>query len=250
GDGGQGGDGGAGGGPVEHVGRAGLFAPTVERFTVEVDYAPGAAPYVEIGGLLNRRDAWEIFEVNVEALFAAAPRELVIPRALAEMQALPAAAAPPGDYSSARIRELARTWRETPSAGPARSVYVVFLDGYYADDAGRRPTVLGISLGDTGIIALFKPVIDGTSDAALVEQTTLVHEFGHAAGLVANGLALSEPHHDAEHGAHCDNRDCVMYYLNESSATIGGFVGDLLGQSPVRVLFGDACLADAHAASD
>lgn len=232
-----------------HVGRAGLFGPDVRSLTFEVDYAPGAEPEVAYGGLLDRgRSPWEILEANVDALYDGDPPTLVIPRALGEMQALPADAFDGRDFTGQAILALAERFRDTPSTLADRSVYTIWLDGYYADDSGRRDSVLGVSLGDTGVIAMFKPVIESVGSVARVEQTTLVHEFGHAAGLVNNGLMLVEDHHDAEHGAHCSNEDCVMYWAIESTAGVRDFVGSILGGDDPRVLFGDQCLADAHAA--
>ncbi len=83
-----------------------------------------------------------------------------------------------------------------------RSYYLLFLNGLFDDDGSGKgnPNILGVSLGDTGVIAIFKPVIDGTRQTALdtetpklVEQLTLIHEFGHAAGLVDNGMPMASP---------------------------------------------------------
>jgi hypothetical protein len=112
--------------------------------------------------------------------------------------------------------------------------------------------VLGVSLGDTGVIAVFKPVVRGASALPtlqrFVEQTTLIHEFGHAVGLVANGLSVTSAHHDAAHGAHCTNQDCVMYYLNEGASDALAFVQRRI-QGGSSVVFGPECLQDAHAAA-
>lgn len=106
--------------------------------------------------------------------------------------------------------------------------------------------MLGVSIGDTGVIAMFKPVIEGAQAARYVEQTTLVHEVGHAIGLVENGIPARGGHHDAAHGAHCNNRDCVMHYLNEGAAELAGFVGRFV-ESGDAVVFGPECLADIDA---
>jgi hypothetical protein len=79
-----------------------------------------------------------------------------------------------------------------------------------------------------------------------VEQATIIHELGHAFGIVDNGVPMVTPHRDTDHGAHCDNDKCVMYYLNEGASDATAFVRDkvLTGN---QILFDAHCLADADA---
>lgn len=128
---------------------------------------------------------------------------------------------------------------------------MVFLKGYFERDGKPDEGVIGVSLSGTTIIAMFKDVITSTGSNAnglvpkYVEQSTLVHEMGHALGLVNNGVVLQSEHHDKEHGAHCSNKDCVMHWLNEGKDAAVTFVQEYIksGRSDV-VLFGSQCLED------
>jgi hypothetical protein len=112
--------------------------------------------------------------------------------------------------------------------------------------------VLGVSIGDSGVVAMFKDVIAGTGIAAVpnlerfVEQSVLIHELGHGFGLVANGVATTSAHHDEAHGAHCTNDRCVMYWLNEGANDMAMFARQYV-VSGNSILFDDACLADVDA---
>ena len=80
---------------------------------------------------------------------------------------------------------------------------------------GIQPGTIGVSLTGTTVIAIFKDVIESSgvrSDGIVpkfIEQSTIVHELGHALGLVNNGVSISSDHHDADNGAHCINDICV-----------------------------------------
>ena len=105
---------------------------------------------------------------------------------------------------------IAAAHRDQRSSAAVYTYYVVFVSGFYTDGTGPRPNVLAVSIGSTGVVAMFKDVIAGTGGVVpnvekFVEQSTLVHELGHAVGLVANGVATTSAHHDSAHGAHCTN---------------------------------------------
>jgi hypothetical protein len=224
-----------------------VFDPKIERIVLEVDYAEGAAPYT--GPAAAMSDVWVLFEDNARALF---PTEtLVVPHSLSEMESIGQLA--PASFDAAAILDLATLHRDSVDGGDTATFYAIWLDGIYEDASGTRPEVLGVSLGNSGVIAMFKPTIEsaglGPLDAVsrYVEQATLVHEFGHAVGLVNNGLPLTSDHHDEEHGAHCDVESCVMYYTIEGVGGAIDFVQQYL-VSGDTILFGPACLADAAAA--
>ena len=70
--------------------------------------------------------------------------------------------------------------------------------------------------------------------------------MGHQLGLVSNGLAMANPHKDADHGAHDSSDKCVMYWAYESSAGIDGLLGGLFGDQ-ADLGFDQACLDDLNA---
>ena len=57
------------------------------------------------------------------------------------------------------------------------------------------------------------------------------HEVGHLVGLVNNGTAMVNSHIDAQHGHHCANKNCLMYWEAETPSLV-----DLV---KARVLYGD-----------
>lgn len=76
-----------------------------------------------------------------------------------------------------------------------------------------------------------------------IEQATLIHEFGHAIGLVNNGVPLASQHQDTAHGAHCTNDRCVMFWQVEGANDAAQFVRDaVIGND--TILWGDECLMD------
>ena len=224
-----------------------LYGPTITEVIVEIDYATGAAPY-------TGANLWDMFGVNAQRMFeAGVEKTITYPDALDQMEELTDI---DGDsFDAQAIFDIALEHRDQLSDGATATFYVVWLDGFYEDESGVRENVLGITLGSTGVIGIFKPVIEAIPGGLLMpeaarraaEQATLIHEFGHAAGLVNVGVPLTSDHHDEEHGAHCSNTDCIMYYANEVGSGIGDFVGLFGGEPDPRILFGDACLADMDA---
>jgi hypothetical protein len=227
------------------------FAPETERVVVEVDVQDGAEPFT---GATVYGDTWDLTVENLAALLGE-DIELVVPRTLDEMG--PLDDVPAGDLSSSEIVALAGAHvdatREDDLASGSARYHVLFVDRFYEEDGARRDNVLGVSIGNTRVVAMFKPVI-GDGGALLlddgvdrfVEQTTMVHELGHALGLVNNGLTMKREHQDEENGAHCSNDACVMFFLNEGFEDAVGFARDALLRGD-RVLFDDDCLDDADA---
>jgi predicted Zn-dependent protease len=224
----------------------GLFTALVTEIEIEVDYQSGAEPYT--GSVLLFGRLWDTFQTNVEAIFSAHPKTLYLDDELAEMERLSDVSGT--DFDVGKILDIADRHRQSADTATRRSFYFLFLDGYFKDQTGRRPNVLGVSIGKTGVIAMFKPVIDSTgSSRKRIEQTTMVHELGHAIGLVDNGVpALDDTHRDDPHGAHCTNDECIMYWLNESGSDLAGFVTRNLLSSNT-VLFDQDCLNDLDRAS-
>lgn len=246
GDGGDGGDG-DGNGPPDAAGQRGVFDPRVTEVRIELDYERGEAPYT--GPILGFGDTFDLSVANLGRIFAGR-KTVTLPTTLAGMEDVGAIA--DAELTVDDLLALAAQHRDGADTATVKTYYVLFVGGYYTDAGGPNPGVLGVSIGDTGVIAMFKDVIESTGVAAVpnlerfVEQSTLVHELGHAIGLVANGVAVTSAHHDEPHGAHCTNQDCVMYWLNEGAGDMAAFAQQYV-VSGDAILFDDACLADVDA---
>lgn len=132
-------------------------------------------------------------------------------------------------YSAEEIRNLEIEFRDTFTEEPSLSAYILIVDGKYAQE-----NVLGIAYYNTSV-AFFGAAFDQASGGLTqvsryeIETTSFRHEFGHLFGLVAidgSGTEMQEPH--KEHGNHCDNDQCLMYYAVESTELFGSvFGGDI-----------------------
>ena len=224
-----------------------LFGPQLKTVRIEVDYAQGAEPYTEAVGTLG--SPWELFAANAQRLFRA--KTVEVPTTLDAMQ--PLGDVPGASFTVDQILDLADAHRDVKNGNGVASFYVIFLNGYYAENDAAENNVLGASIGNTGVIAVFKPVVSGAGDGPrrqtgdrYVEQSTLIHEFGHAIGLVDNGVALATTHEDAAHPKHCANSKCVLFWENDGAAAATQFVRSFL-TSGNQVLFGPECLGDVDA---
>ena len=108
---------------------------------------------------------------------------------------------------------------------------MVYVAGGSQDDTSDGK-VLGAAYHGTSIV-MFKGTINantgggalsGKPPTAFVERAVLVHEFGHAAGLVNLGAPMQAPHEDASHPHHSTNQKSVMYWAVENSAGLVGIV--------------------------
>lgn len=227
------------------------YFKSTEKVVIEVYYEPGAEPYD--GAMGSGKFYWEILQDNLGAIFqfrSAAP-ELVVPKVLSDMTAIPAQGKT--DWTSAEINSLNAQFKGAESTSKEAHFYIYFLNGHF-NDGETKPNTIGVSLGGTPIIAIFKDVIQDAGFlpngpvAKFVEQSTLVHEMGHALGFVNNGVPMASPHQDTEHGAHTTNSDCVMYWLNEGTSDLSDFVRDYISTGNT-VMWGDEVLEDAKAFS-
>jgi len=223
-----------------------LFADDVRTISIEIDYQQGAQPYDE-SPILNGANPFTLLRTNIHELFSESPAELIIPDSIDDMEQL-------NDISTSRftrteILDIAEQHRDLTSTHEAPSFYVIFLDGTY-QEADRNAEILGVSFEGRRLIAIFKPVIKTEENPEIVEQINLIHEIGHAIGLVDAGIPMVDNHLDTSRNAgdhHCDNPNCIMYYGYESGRA-EDIVDDLRrGDS---VLFDQACLADVRNVSN
>lgn len=222
------------------------FYKKVATIEVEVAYEPDAEPFTT---LTNGDNIWQFTQTNIEALFDGRPIDVsvTVPPNLAAMQLIPDQAR--DNYSAQDILNLANRYRQGSNTETGGNLWVVFLDGYFKDGDSLRTNVLGVNITGTSVTAVFKPVVNSvgvSSQRKYVEQSSIVHELGHALGLVDTGLPTTSSHTDTDHGGHCTNEDCVMYWLNEGAVNLSDFIG-LGGMSQFTVIFGPECLQDTRA---
>jgi hypothetical protein len=236
------------------------YFSTARTLSVEVFYEPTAEPYV--GQITSAAPQpfgslpfWEMTRKNLETLFESRPTSMTVkvPTALEAMTALPPQER--SGWDTGAIRALAEAVRKhTPTATDAGLV-VLFLSGSYEKAGQPRPDVLGVNVGQSPFVAIFKDAIRSTSPnpaselnliPVFAEQVTVVHETAHALGLVNNGVPLTSEHQDLDHGRHCLNPSCIMSHLNEGKDTGRAFIDASIEEARIG-WFGPECLADTKA---
>jgi hypothetical protein len=144
------------------------------------------------------------------------------------------------------IRDLERAQRQSVTSGKILTAWIMFLDTEYSESTASSK-VLGISYGASSIAIFEKSVYDYVQPdmpaRATLETVVIDHEFGHILGLVNNGTPMVTPHKDPDHGSHCTNTQCLMYWKTEENINLT----DLLGNQTYPTLDAN-CLADLKAA--
>jgi hypothetical protein len=134
------------------------------------------------------------------------------------------------------------------------AVHVLALDGYSAGDTDEHVTV-GLSWDSTYIVLFsqsiheacsgrFVPLPSQEALCGLSEYAILLHEMGHLLGLVNLGTSMVDDHEDTDHPAHCENPDCVMYWLYERRRSLDDLAERFVGGDTRGVGFDDACRDD------
>jgi hypothetical protein len=124
-------------------------------------------------------------------------------------------------YSPDMLRQFEFENRSLNTEEDRLTAYIYVTNGEYSGSSADSK-ILGVAY-DYSSMAIFEESLQefsggpGRPSAAKMETTVLEHEFSHILGLVNNGTPLVDNHHDDEHEGHCDNPDCLMYYLAETS---------------------------------
>jgi predicted Zn-dependent protease len=186
---------------------------------------------------------WDIFETNIASLFAGRPTTLSVPKELSQMIKL-------RDYNKSTwsVEEVMKMASDYPvaSAKGISNFQIFFVNGY----AKESSSIIGFHISNTQVMVIFKSVIKssalGSGDIVpkYVEQATLIHEMGHALGLVNNGLPMQSAHQDSANGAHCSNENCVMYYSNEGAGSLKRYIENVIASKKI-IMFDQQCLNDA-----
>lgn len=222
----------------------------MKNLYVRVFYEVGAEPYA---GNNNRdQPVWGLLEQNIKEVFDTRNQTVTyhIPKELSEMNSFPAQNKT--GWTSNEIVSFAQGLGVPTTTNQTSYFTIVFVNGGFNNGQEISNSVLGVSIAGTTIIAIFKDAIRqlGPSDESLTvkfgEQATLVHEMGHALGIVANGVNVVEDHHDEEHGSHCSNTSCVMYWMNEGNKDLLEFIQGIV-LTGNATLYGQQCLDDIKA---
>lgn len=194
---------------------------------VEVDYMPGYAPNERA---LDSLKAFLERRMNKTTVTILDPTEI-----------------PSGDqsqYSANDVRNLEEEHRDEFSEGETLAAYMIIVDGEY-----EQQNVLGIAYYNTSN-GFFGPAYDqassgfGSPSRYQIESTSFNHEFGHLFGLVnidGSGTDMQTDHQDEEHGHHCDNENCLMYYAMERPDLISQFFDESVAELDAN------CIADLQA---
>jgi predicted Zn-dependent protease len=95
------------------------------------------------------------------------------------------------------------------------SVYVLYTNGYF-----EKEKLIGYAYRNTSAVLFGKSIHQNSDTLGRMSRTELEtrilqHEFGHLLGLTNVGTPMSAEHQDHDHGKHCTNKKCLMYYKTE-----------------------------------
>lgn len=236
--------------PDELRSDSSFYFQVASAINVNVYYEETAEPYTgqTPGGL----DYWDILFENLTEIFSyrSSSPTLTVPYGLEDMNSLGALINE--SWTVSDILDLVSTVEVSSIENLQANFSVFFVNGYFADESGDIPNVLGVNLTGSSVIVIFKDVIENSSSqdgvCIFVEQSTMVHEMGHALGFVNGGVPMSSAHQDFENGQHTENSDCVMYYLNEGPADLRQFIAKYILADDIT-MWGPEVLADAEAFS-
>lgn len=196
------------------------------RLVIEIDHAPGREPGAEAIAHLEMTMRNITQKTDVEVKVDAS---------------LPSAAK---TWTADDLRALELETRTTAHAMPIAVLHVLYPAGEYEKPGVAGVTIAGPVIGPTVVfldtlreylVPVENPVVPSLAlpeDAVrIVERSTLLHEAGHAFGLVNNGIDPVCPHEDAEHPAHSQNEDSVMYFAVDSLEGVKKMLTDT-GQVP------------------
>ncbi len=185
-----------------------------ENLIVEVDYMEGYEPTDDA---LNSLESFLEERLNKNSVTIMSPTSIP--------------AGGQDSYTASEVRDLEGDHRDEFSEENTIAAYLIILDGEYDQN-----NVLGIAYYNTSMAFFGETIRNVSGDIGqnprdIVEATVMRHEFGHILGLVNNGVEMQQNHQDDEHGAHCDNDNCLMYYSVRTTdffaALLGGDVPPL-----------------------
>lgn len=148
-------------------------------------------------------------------------------------------------YTMNDIKDIEKSERTENTGGNTITAYLLFIDGEYAGNAGNSKT-LGITYSNSSMVIFEKTIRDYSGGITepkrdVLESTVINHEFGHIFGLVNNGSDMQGYHQDVNNGKHCNNKNCLMHYLAETSDIISNLLSNAIPE------FDSNCINDLQA---
>jgi hypothetical protein len=220
---------------------ASVFSDKITDLEFRVFYESGATPYV--GNVGGGNATWDITKESFKSLFQNHSRTVSVPSAVAQMTAIP-------DQNKTvwtdwELISLGLEITPTVIDGNNARISVIFVNGQLNGD----PNIMGVQFGGYPFAFVFKDVVvsvgGGTLSQRYVEQATVVHELGHAVGLVNNGVPMQVAHEDPSHAKHSTNTDCVMFWQVESRGHILASLAAVIFGNKLN-LFAAESLADGR----
>jgi hypothetical protein len=140
--------------------------------------------------------------------------------------------------------------RTKTTNGDTIFLWVPIVDAELSPDPAPN-IALGLAYGPTSM-AIFGKKLNQLALPDMVSRWTLEdfvfqHEFSHLLGLTNNGTPMVTPHQDTEHGNHCSNPDCLMYWRALDNIKLVDIL-DNSGTSDQLPYLDAKCLADLQAA--
>ena len=164
-------------------------------------------------------------------------------------------------WTVAKLEALEAEYRNKQTGGDTAALYIVTVDGHFAGDTDEAVR-LAMAYTGTSIAVFSRTIHDITDAAASVEPDseiaekmwvatfagTMMHEWGHLAGMVDISVPMVEDHKDPDSRGHGTNPDCIMNAL-ASTVAVTDFIRDYLAgtERDELALFGEQCVTDIAA---
>lgn len=118
------------------------------------------------------------------------------------------------------IVSIEKRYRKILTSNNQIGVHILITDGGY-----NVSGTFGTAYWNTSFCLFGKTVWDNSGNSAEMTRSQLLtvlfeHEFGHLLGLVNQGSPMQTNHVDVANGAHCINKNCLMYYDIETASNL------------------------------
>ena len=216
-----------------------LGADPYTKLVVQIDHAPGRAPseVAKTHLLMTLKNVTSKTEITLDVRQSLDDDERA--------------------WTADDLIALERETRRTRHEAPVALMHVLYPAGTYASANAAGVTISGPVLGPVVVfLDVIRELTVGTplgplplenpeAASRILERSTLLHEAGHAMGLVDNGLPMVSPHEDPDNQGHSRNPASVMSWKVDSE---NGLRELLLDDDSVPDRFDADDLADLRSA--